>query len=71
MTFSLIEDWGAVLTKAWSVKFNILAALLGAAEIVVQMLKPAGVPDGLMAGLAAFVSVATPAVRVLAQKELP
>lgn len=67
----LIDNWDEVLKRAWSVKFNILAALLGAAEVIVQLLQPADVPSGLLAGLGTVVSFLTPGIRVLAQKELP
>ena len=29
----LIEDWRAVLTRAWSMKFSIPAAILGGLEV--------------------------------------
>jgi len=66
----LIEDWDAVLKKAWSVKFSILAALLGGLEVAVQLVKPAGVPDGIFAGFAAGTSVAAGIARLLQQQEL-
>jgi hypothetical protein len=66
----LIDDWEMVLTKAWSVKFNIAAALFGAGEIVVQVWQPASIRPGVFAGIAAFVSIAATAARVMAQKEL-
>jgi hypothetical protein len=66
----LIEDWKAVLQKAWSVKFNVLAALLGGAEVAVAIIEPEGVPRGAFAALAAFVSMAATVARILAQQEL-
>ena len=66
----LVEDWDKILKKAWSVKFSVLAALLGGMEVAVQLVKPAGVPDGVFAGFAACVSVASTLVRVLQQQEL-
>lgn len=66
----LVEDWDKILTKAWSVKFCILAALLGGLEVAVQMVKPAGVPDGAFAAFSALVSVGATCARVLQQKEL-
>jgi uncharacterized membrane protein YuzA (DUF378 family) len=66
----LVDDWRKVLAKAWSVKFNIAAAIFGAGEIVVQIVQPASIRPGVFAGIAAFVSIAATAARVMAQKEL-
>jgi hypothetical protein len=70
MNFTLHEDWKAILTKAWSIKFSLLAAICGLAELTVDKLAPAGIPDGLFASAAIALSMLTPAVRILAQKEL-
>lgn len=67
---TLVDDWKDILKKAWSVKCNIAATFLGAAEVVVSMIQPAGVPSGLFAGLAAFVSIMANVARVTAQVEL-
>jgi hypothetical protein len=67
---TLIEDWKAVLTKAWSVKFNIAATLFGAGEVVVALVQPASIPNGIFAGIAAVISILSNVSRVLAQKEL-
>jgi hypothetical protein len=66
----LIEDWDAVLKKAWSVKFNFAATVLGGLEVGVQFIEPAGVPKGIFAAFAATVSVLAIWARVMAQKEL-
>jgi len=66
----LIEDWKAVLAKAWSVKFNIAAALFGAAEVVVALVQPASIPNGVFAGIAATISILANVARVMAQQEL-
>lgn len=70
MTFTLIEDWRSVLKKAWSLKFNAAAGVLGAAETYVALVQPAGVPNGLFAAIGAVVSVMAFAARLLAQKEM-
>lgn len=67
---TLIPDWQAVLTKAWSVKFNVAATLFGAAEVVVALVQPSGIPAGVFAGIAAFISIAANVARILAQGEL-
>lgn len=66
---TLIEDWQAVLKKAWVVKFNIAATLFGAAEVVVALVQPAGVPNGVFAGIAAVISICANVARIMAQKE--
>lgn len=66
----LIDDWQAILKKAWSVKFNIAATLFGAAEVVVALVKPASIPHGVFAGIAAAISILSNVSRVMAQKEL-
>lgn len=69
MNITLVEDWDKILKRAWSVKFNILAALLGAAEVAVALIQPASIPHGLFAGFAAGVSLAANAARIMAQQE--
>lgn len=67
---TLVENWSAILTKAWSVKFNIAAALLGGLEVAVQFIEPAGVPKGAFAAFAASVSMLAIVARIMAQKEI-
>ena len=66
----LNENWRAVLAKAWSLKFNAAAGLLGAAEVYIAMVQPAGVPNGVFAGIGAVVSTLAFGARLMAQKEL-
>lgn len=66
----LLDDWKLIISKAWSVKFNIAAALLGGVEVAVQFIQPAGVPAGLFAGIAALVSMLAVGARVMAQQEI-
>lgn len=70
MRIELIEDWQAVLTRAWSMKFSILAAILGGLEVGVQLVQPAGIPNGVFAGIASAVSLSAGIARLIAQKEL-
>jgi hypothetical protein len=70
MRINLVNDWRAVLGRAWSVKFNIAATLFGAAEVVVAIVQPAAIPNGVFAGIAAAISVLSNVARILAQKEL-
>ena len=71
MTFTLLKNWPAILQKAWSVKFNIAAAFFGAAEVVVALVQPDGIADGVFAGIAAIISIGASVARIMAQKELP
>jgi hypothetical protein len=66
----LVEDWRTVLRKAWSVKFNVAAAICGGGEIAVQIWQPTSIRPGVFAGIAFIVSIAATAARVMAQKEL-
>lgn len=70
MTIALVDDWAAILKKAWSVKFNIAATIFGAGEVVVALVQPAAIPNGVFAGIAAAISILSNVMRVLAQKEL-
>lgn len=70
MNLKVVENWRAILAKAWVVKFNIAATLFGAAEVVVALVQPAGIPNGVFAGIAAMISIGANVARVLAQKEL-
>ena len=67
----LVEDWQLILRRAWSIKFSILAAVFGGLEVAVQMLEPDFAPRGVMASIAALISVGAVGARVLAQKEIP
>lgn len=69
-TLQLVDDWRAILTKAWSVKFNIASTLFGAAEVAVALVQPVGIPNGVFAGIAALISICSNVARLLAQKEL-
>jgi hypothetical protein len=70
MNLTLVENWQAIIAKAWSVKFNIAATLFGAAEVAVALVQPAAIPNGVFAGIAAFISILSNVSRVMAQKEL-
>lgn len=65
----LIPDWKRVITKAWSVKFLGLSAIVSGFEAVMQIsgtsLLPAGVGPAVIGVLSALGILA----RVLAQKE--
>ncbi|MGZ8339155.1 MAG: DUF7940 domain-containing protein [Telluria sp.] len=66
----LVEDWRAVVRKAWSLKFSALALALTAAEVYVAIKKPESIPPGVFAIGCAVITLAAMAARVVAQKEL-
>lgn len=66
----LIDDWKLIISKAWSIKFTALSIMFSALEVVVQLIEPDGIPNGLFAGIAAAVSVIAGVSRVLAQTEI-
>ncbi|SDG85066.1 MULTISPECIES: hypothetical protein [unclassified Duganella] len=70
MKIQLIDDWRAVLRKAWSLKFSLLAAVLSAAELAVQFMQPESVPRGVFAAIAGGVSLLAGLARLVAQTEL-
>lgn len=70
MNLNLVEDWKTIVKKAWSLKLNALALVLGALEVWVGMMKPEGVPPLLFASLSSLVTIGAMGARVMAQKEL-
>lgn len=75
MNIALIQDWKLVLKKAWSVRFNVLSAALGALEIAFPLIPPSVIPAGTIPqfaflGASIAVSLLSNAVRVMAQKEI-
>lgn len=66
---TLLEDWKQILKKAWSIKFTALAIMFSALEVVVQLLQPDGIRDGVFAAIAGTVSICAGVARLLAQQE--
>lgn len=64
-----LENWQEILKKAWSVKFNVAALIFGCAEALVALLKPEGVPTGILASISLLASVGALVARTLAQGE--
>lgn len=70
MKFELIEDWRAVLKKAWSFKFCGLAFALTVTEVYVSLMRPDWIEPLVFSGLSAVCMLAAMFARVVAQKEL-
>jgi hypothetical protein len=70
----LIEDWKTILTKAWSVRLIILAALLSGIEVALpiigQTIEPLDlIPPGTFAILSGLTSAGALIARVMAQPD--
>lgn len=65
----LIDDWKHVVRKAWSVRLALLAALLGAAEVGVQMFAAVR-PTPWLAMASALCSLAASVARIVAQPRM-
>jgi hypothetical protein len=67
----LASNWRAVLRHAWSLRLALLSAVLGAAEVAVQVfMDDPPVERGVFAAVAAFVSLAAAVARVVAQQPI-
>ena len=65
-----IPNWHAVLTRAWSVRLMILAALFSGIETALSLLSAdmLGLPPGIFAALASMATSAALIARFVAQK---
>ncbi len=69
---TLINDWQAVIARAWSVRLIVLAAILSGAEVALPMLEGyLPIPQGTFAALAGLVTSAALLARIIAQENLP
>ncbi len=67
----LVDDWRAVLRRAWSIRLALLAALLSGLEVLLPILDGAiAIPHGVFAALAGLTSAAAFYARLVAQKGL-
>lgn len=66
----LRSDWKKILTRAWSIRLTVLAALLTSIEVAFSVFgAPFGIPAGIFAGLSGITSGFAFAARLYAQKE--
>lgn len=65
----LLPDWRRVARKTWSVRLALLSALLGAAEVGVQLFAAVR-PTPWMAMAAALCSMAAGVARLVAQPKM-
>ena len=65
----LVPHWRRVLARAWSVRLNLLAALLGGCEVAIQLVGYAlPIPPLWLGGLAVALTLASTIARLVAQK---
>lgn len=69
MKIRLIDNWLAVLKKAWSIRLMLLAAILSGVEVVLPFLSEA-LPRGLFAVLSFLTVGGAFVARLVAQKGL-
>ena len=69
---SLRYNWKDILTRAWSIRFMVLAAVLSGLEVFFALINPDafGIPQGTFAALSALASGAAFIARLVAQKGL-
>jgi len=65
----LIPDWRRVLTRAWSIRLMLLAALFSVAEEALPLMGDF-IEPGLLARLSAFVTAGAIVARILAQRNM-
>ena len=63
----LIDEWDIAVKRFWSFRLAILAAILSAAELAVQIWQPRWIPNGTFTLLAMLVSLAAGIARIIAQ----
>jgi len=63
-----VGNWLTLVKHAWSVRFSLLATILGAIEIAVQLWAPG--QGGKAAALAAIASLAAGVSRIVAQPKM-
>ncbi len=63
----LINEWDIAVKRFWSFRLAILAAILSAAELAVQIWQPRWIPNGTFTLLAMLVSLAAGIARIIAQ----
>ena len=64
------RDWKTILTRAWSIRFTVIAAVLSGLEVGFALINPDafGIPQGSFAAGAALCSAAAFIARIVAQK---
>ena len=62
----LVDDWKIILRKAWSLRLALLAAVLGALEMVLPMFSDV-VPRNVFLALSTVTTVAAAVARLVAQ----
>lgn len=67
----LVDDWKAIVRRAWSVRFMAAAVVFSALEVALPMLDGLlPIPPGVFAALTGLSTGAAFAARLVAQKNL-
>lgn len=68
----LLPNWRSVLSRAWSVRLIVLAAILSGGEVAAPYLEGVvDLPRGLFAALSGVISAAALVARIFAQGNVP
>ena len=67
----LHPDWGAILRHAWSIRLILLAGLLTALDVAMQIWVGIGTPTVVVAVLAGVANGAAFVARLIAQRNMP
>jgi hypothetical protein len=65
----LVDDWRRILARAWSVRFMVLATVLGSIEVLLPFFAD-GMRRGVFAAAMVLVSLAALVARIVAQPKL-
>jgi hypothetical protein len=66
---NLVDDWRQVLSKAWSIRFIVLAALLSGFEVILPLYIDM-IPRNLFAALSMIATGAAGVARIIAQPKM-
>lgn len=66
---NLLQDWRAIVRRAWSVRLMVLAFLLTAAEVILPLYAD-DLPRGLFAVLSGLAVAGAFIARLVAQRDL-
>ena len=68
----LVANWRAVLTRAWSIRLLILAAIFSGLEVALPLMEGFFPLDpGVFATLSGLTTAGALVARVIAQKDIP
>ena len=66
----LVQNWRAVIRRAWSVRLIVIAGLLSATEFVLPFIGALPIRDGTFAALSFAITFAAFVARLLVQRDI-